>query len=211
MKSCCNTTWLFDQGINSPFVCGKRGISFNCASFSWAAQFVLFSVMFHRVRRMSALPVLLQQLNLVGISQGFHQHKVSADFSFPVGNDCEAVAWPGGWKWQTPFWVWIGLSEIKSQLFWRSPGRITHHWTTRNAKLCLHRHSLGWDLQYASAALVCERSRAQVGTMIEGQELLLAVLFRRHVCTGIGVHAQMCPYAQVHWRRRQVHKDIALT
>lgn len=55
---------------------------------------MLFPVMLHRVRRMSALSLIFQELNLVGISQGFHQHKVSADTSLPVGNCCDAAPWP---------------------------------------------------------------------------------------------------------------------
>lgn len=95
-ENCCNSTWLFDRGINSPFVRGKRGYLFNCASFSWAPQFVLFPVMLHRVRRMSASPVILRELNLVGISQGFNQHKVTADTSSPVGNAAvKQLLWPG--------------------------------------------------------------------------------------------------------------------
>lgn len=94
-ENCCNSTWLFEWGINSPFVRRKRGYLFNCASLSWAPQFVLFPVMLHGVQRMSASPLILQELNLVGISQGFHQHKVSADTSLPVGNCCAAAPWPG--------------------------------------------------------------------------------------------------------------------
>lgn len=54
---------------------------------------MLFPVMLHRVLRMSALSLIFQELNLVGISQGFHQHKVSADTSLPVGNGCDAAPW----------------------------------------------------------------------------------------------------------------------
>lgn len=110
-ENCCNSTWLFDQGINSPFVRGKRGYLFNCASFSWAPQPVLFPVMLRRVQRMSASLLILWELNLVEISQGFHQHKVSADISLPVGNS--AVKWLPGlvlcstestfWKLWMPF------------------------------------------------------------------------------------------------------------
>lgn len=219
MKNCCNSTWLFDQGINSPFVHGKRGYLFNCASSSWAPQFVLFPVMLHRVQRMSALPLILQELNLVRISQGFHQHKVNADTSLPVGNS-SVKRLPGlvlcsvestFWKLWMPFQVWVGLSEIKSQPFEHNAESIAHHWTTRSAKLCLCTCSLGWDLQRASAAAVRERIQAQAGKTIEGEELLLAVLFGRYICTGIGMHAQMCPYAHARRTGRQAHKDTALT
>lgn len=216
-KNCCNSTWLFDRGINSPFVHGKRGYLFNCPSFSWAPQFLLFPVMLHGVRRMSASPLIFQELNLVGISQGFHQHKVNADTSLPVGNSAVKQL-PGlvlcstessFWKLWMPFQVWVGLSEIKSEPFAHNAESITYHWTTRSAELCLR--TLGWGLQYASAAAACERIRAQAGKMIEGEELLLAVLFRRYICTGISMHAQMCPYAQAHWTGRQAHKDVAYT
>ena len=95
MENCCNSTWLFDQGINSPFARRKRGYLFSCASVSRAPQLLLFPVMLHGVRRMSASLLILRELNLVGISQGFHQHKVSADTSLPVGNCREAAPWPG--------------------------------------------------------------------------------------------------------------------
>ena len=107
------------------------------------------------------------------------------------------------------FQVWVELSEIKSQPFEHNAESITHHWTNRSAKLCLRKRSPGWYLRYASAVAACERIRAQEGKTIEGEELLLAVLFRRYTCTGM--HAQMCPYAQARWTGRQAHRDTALT
>lgn len=51
--------------------------------------------MLHGVWRMSALPLILRELNLVRINQGFHQHKVNTGTSLPVGNCCEVSPWPG--------------------------------------------------------------------------------------------------------------------
>lgn len=145
MKNCCNSTWLFDQGINSPFVLRKRGYLFNCASLSWALQSVLFPVMLHRVRRMSALSLIFQELNLVGISQGFHQHKVSADTSLPVGNCCDAAPWPGALQHFLETVFFSSLSRVISDQITATGAESSEHHTPLKHQKCkaVPTHSLG--------------------------------------------------------------------
>lgn len=158
-KNCCSSTWLFDWGINPPFVHQKRGYLFSCASFSWAPQFMPFPVMLHGTWRMSASPLIQRELNLVGISQGFHQCKVSADTSLP---SCEKTllrssfpalssAAPGvlSGSCRCHFRAERAI-EIKSQPLERNAGSTEHHRASSGARRCTH--GLGWALQWASAA-----------------------------------------------------------
>lgn len=173
-KNCCSSTWLFDWGINSPFVHQKRGYLFSCAYFSWAPQFMPFPVMLHGTWRMSASPQILRELNLVGISQGFHQCKVSADTSLP---SCEKTllrssspalhsAAPRVLSGSCGCHFRAGRAiEIKSQPPERNVGSTAHRWASSGARRCTH--GLGWGLRWASAAALCKRSWAQAGKMKE--------------------------------------------
>lgn len=130
---------------------------------------------------------------------------------------CEAAPWPGALQHWEHFLAAVdafsSLSRaIRDQITAAWPecrehyAPLTHH----SAKPCLHTRPPGWDPKYASAEAVCERIRTQAGKTI-GEELLLAVLFERCICTGIGMHAQMFLYAQTCLTGSQAHEDAALT
>lgn len=118
-KNCCSSTWLFDWGINSPFVHQKRGYLFSCASFSWAPQFMPFPVMLHGTWRMSTANTAgaepCRDQPRISSVQGQCRHlppflwENSAAKQLPGPELCGTRS--AFWKLQMPFWGWEGYRD----------------------------------------------------------------------------------------------------
>lgn len=77
--------------------------------------------------------------------------------------------------------------------------RASHTIEQPEVQGCAYAHAYWAGICNMSQQWLCVRgSELRQAKTIEGEELLLAVIVRRYICTGTGMHAQMCLDTQVH-------------